>query len=248
MRSYSRLSVYRECPRLYHAKYVLRLPEEPSVWTVGGTAFHTCAEWMLSGLPVSWASAWDLAMQEVLASNPLADKPVAKWRAANRGKEDARWWSETGPDMVDRFAGWWGNSQLSVLDHDGPMLERRIEVQLGGVDVVAIPDAVVVDEHGQVDILDYKSGKPPKESLQLGVYAAALREAFDLRPTFGLYYMTRAGQALPIDLSKWPHTKVTDLFVEFDEREKAGDYSPTPGDHCRFCPVKADCPATKERT
>lgn len=252
-RSYSRLDVYRKCPRLYHHKYVVRTPEAPAVWTVGGTAFHSCAEWYLSGAlgpEVSperqvqvWKMAWDIAEREERERNPLAtDRPLAEWRAANRGAEDATWWSWHGPKMFEQFIDWWATSGLQVLDYDGPALEREFTVDLDGTEVIVIPDALVVDEHGQIDILDYKSGKPPKESLQLGCYAAGLRVATGLDATWGLYYMTRPATAIPVDLAKWPHQKIVDLFVDFDTREAAGDYSPTPGDHCKFCPIKRDCP------
>lgn len=253
-RSYSRLDVYSQCPRLYWAKYVLRVPEEPAVWTAGGTAFHQLAEWYLgdqwptagNGRSLTNEEAWDeafaAAVEEERAGNPLADKPLAKWRKAGRGAEDVDWWRQSGPAMFHSFREWWQTSRLEVLDlGDGPMLERRLEVDLGGVRVLAIPDALVVDEHGQINVLDYKSGKPPKKTLQLGVYAAALTAATGLQATWGLYYMTRPAQPLLADLSRWPAQAVTDLFVDYDTRERAGDYEPTPGDHCRFCPLKKEC-------
>jgi RecB family exonuclease len=251
-RSYTQLSTYRQCPRLFHHKYILREPEEPSVWSVGGTSFHQVAEWYLGEWPVdpdqqpytthgAWAKAWAQSVQDVMLSNPLAGKPLDEWRAAARGKENAAWWAKHGPEMVDRFLDWWRTSWLQVFtDEHGPMIERELDVTFGDVPVIAFPDAVVVDEHGQVNILDYKSGKPPKDALQLGVYAAALREAYGLETTWGLFYMTRVGRSLPFDLARYPHARIVDLF---DERERAGDYEPTPGDPCSFCPIKSTCPA-----
>lgn len=259
-RSYSQLSTYRDCPLLFRHKYVDRAPEQPSIWSIGGTAFHQCAEWYLNGdlgpdpdpmrVRQAWDAAWTIAEQETRRKNPLAaDLPLSEWRAADRGKEDDRWWDTAGPGMVRRFIAWkqGPGAGLQVLH-----LEERLEVELGGVPIVAYPDWVAVDEHGQVDIVDYKSGKPPKESLQLGVYAAALREAHDYEPAWGLYYMTRVGQLLPASLARWPHSLIADLFAEFHERELAGDYDPVEGQACRFCPLKKDksCPvwAEKERT
>jgi len=251
-RSYSAMSLYLKCPRQYHAKYILRLPEEPSVWSVGGVAFHQVAEWLLDGtlgenpqayrLRDAWDAAWKLAYEDVVTRDPSVNPDMDTWRKANRGAEHASWWRGRGFQMVLDFAEWWPASGLTVLDLDGPAVERRFETELGGVPVLAIPDALVVDEHGQIDVLDYKSGKPPKDSLQLGVYAAALRAATDLDATYGLYYMTRDVRAIPVDLSKWPHDKVTGLFVDFHTRESAGDYTPTPSkEACKFCPLKTEC-------
>lgn len=249
-RSYSQLSTYRDCPALYHHKYVARAPEQPSVWGVGGTAFHQLAEWYLAGelgeapdvmrVRQAWDVAWQSAEDEVRRRNVLAaELPIEEWRAADRGKEDHRWWDTVGPGMVRRFIEWKQTvgAGLHVLG-----LEQRIEVTLGGVPIVAIPDWIAVDENGLVDIVDYKSGKPPKESLQLGVYAAAIREGLGYDPAWGLYYMTRVGQLLPASLQRWPQTLIADLFAEFHERELGGDYTPTPGQACRFCPLKKTCP------
>jgi RecB family exonuclease len=255
-RSYSQLSTYRDCPRLFWHKYVQREPEQPSVWSVGGTAFHQVAEWYLSGdlgpepewerTADAWAAAWQIAEEETRRRNPLAaELPIEQWRAADRGKEDHVWWDREGLRMVRRFIDWrrTDGAALQVLH-----LEQRFEVTIGTVPVVVIPDWVAVDENGLVDIVDYKSGKPPKSSLQLGVYAAGLREGPGYQPAWGLYYMTRASQLLPAALDRWPHSKIADLFAEFHERELAGDYEPTPGEACRFCPFKKTCPAQKEST
>lgn len=255
-RSYSQLDVYQGCPRLYHHKYVERAPELPSWWTLGGTSFHTCAEWYLTGRPGfdtldgirdHWRSAWELAYTEAAERNPLVlTTPPAKWRGANRGAEDELWWQSQGPRMVERLVEFWTTRAggLQVLhDDQGPMIERRISTTLGGVEVIAIPDLVVVDEHGQVNVVDWKSGKPPKGNLQLHVYRTAIQEEHGYEAAWGLYYMSRAGQFLPTALDRWTHQEIGAMFADFDLRERSGDYTPTPGDACRFCPIKKTCPA-----
>lgn len=254
-RSYSQLTTYMECGEAYRLKYVERHAEDPAVWSIGGTAFHTCAEWYLRGdlgpdptddrIRNAWQVAWDLAYQEVIARNPEADPDPRTWRAANRGKENVGWWTVEGPEMVTRFIEWrQGRGRLlNVLELAGaPALEARLEVELGGVPVVAIPDALVTDEHGQVNVLDYKSGrKAPSSSLQLGVYRAATLAAFGVESTWGLYYMTRAGEVIPHDLNVWDPDHIGDLFARFDARERAGVYRPNPGPSCRFCGVREHC-------
>ena len=247
-RSYSALTVYEKCPEQYRIKYVERVPEEPSVWSIGGTAFHQVAEWYLAGLIgtseadlfQAWLEAWEQAKAEVLTRNPEANPDVRTWRAADRGRENAEWWMEHGFAMVKRFVAWWPTSGLTVYqDEEGLGLERRIETELGGVPIVAIPDALVVDEHGQLNILDYKSGKPPKETLQLGVYRAAVLAGMGLDTTWGLYYMARAAQLLPTQLAKHDPLAIAQQFTEFDAGVNAGEFEPTPStETCKFCPYK----------
>ena len=244
-RSYSRLDTWQQCPAAYKAKYVDKIPEEPSVWSVGGTAFHTVAEKLLRGdlgddpdeaaLFYAWLEAFRSAYEDVV-SHPrfVGDPDMRTWRKANRGTEDQDWWVAEGLRMVERFARWRKTTgrQLSVFDLDGrPALETQIEVELGGVPFIAIPDALVVDEYGQLGILDYKTGKPPKKPTQLNVYAAVLAEKYQLHATWGLYYMARPGQLLANVLDR-DHSQLIAAVVDFDTRERAGDYDLQPGQQC----------------
>ncbi len=247
-RSYSRLDTYLKCPEMYRWKYVEKVPEAPAVWSPGGTAFHAVAEQYLRGelgenpndgdLFIAWIEAWQTAIDEVV-NHPrfVGDPDVRTWRAANRGSEDARWWEQEGYAMVHRFVRWkrTAGAGLRVFS-----LEENLDVILGGVPVIAIPDWLAIDEHGQTCIVDYKTGKPPKSNLQLQVYAAAVKAKHGLDVTWGLYYMARPGQLIATDLSRSDHSKVADLFVDFDSRERAGEYPPKPGDACKFCPYKRD--------
>lgn len=248
-RSYSQLSTYQDCPEMFRLKYVERIPERPSVWSAGGTAFHSVAEWLLAGdlrddlgsLANAWRVAWDLAVKDLIERG--ANPDLSTWRAADKGREDANWWLAAGVQMVYDFAEWrrtHGRQLVVFTDGDRKFLEARIETDLGGVPVVAIPDAVVVDEHGQLNIVDYKTGKPPKQSYQLGVYRAAILAGIGMETTWGLYYMARASRLLPVDLRRYDPEGIGVDFARFHTRAEAGDYRPTPGDACRFCPYKAE--------
>lgn len=244
-RSYSRLDTWQQCPQAYRLKYVEKIPEEPSVWSVGGTAFHTVAEQYLRGelgddphdgdLFRVWMEAWHTAYADVINhARFVGELDMATWRKANRGTEGRDWWLEHGYAMVLRFVKWKRTTgrDLAVFDLDGrPALEEQIEVELGGVPFIAIPDALVVDEHGQLGILDYKTGKPPKKPTQLNVYAAVLAEKYGLHATWGLYYMARPGQLLA-NLIPRDHSRLIADVVDFDTRERAGDYDLRPGQQC----------------
>jgi len=263
-RSYSQLDLFLTCGECYRLKYVERIPEAPSVWSIGGTAFHSCAEWLLKGdLDVSdgtfgierivnaWEVAWQIAHSDVV-TRPMpegTDPDPDTWRAADKGRETPFWWRHAGPRMVGDFAAWWARSGLSVFSlrddeagHDVPLLEHELLVELGGVPVRAIPDALVVDEHGQVDVLDYKSGKADgvrrKDPFQLCVYAAAVHAGLGFRPTWGLFYGTRLAEAYPHDLSRWSTDQIGEMFARFDADELAGIYKQNPGRHLGLCQSK----------
>lgn len=245
------MSTYRQCGEMYRLKYIERIPEDPAVWSIGGTAFHSLAEQLLRGHgSADWAEAWFEALHDTVKRHEeragVPAPPTNKWRRGNRGREGVAWWHEQLPQMVARFEQWWANQAagLNVLELAGqPALELRIETELGGVPIVAIPDALVVDEHGQLDVLDYKSGRnAPKDALQLSVYRAAVYQHTGLLASWGLYYMSRAGEVIPWDLTKGPSPEqIGDMFADFDTRETAGDYAPNPGKHCSYCGVRDHC-------
>jgi hypothetical protein len=251
-RSFSQLDLYLTCGECYRLRYVERMREQPSVWSVGGTAFHSCAEWFLSGdlvdvdrVPNAWDTAWQLAYDEACKKLPEGTDPDPNtWRAANRGAETPTWWRWHGIRFVTDFMAWWPKTGMTVFElPDGkPALEAELLVELGGVPVRAIPDALVVDEYGQLDVLDYKSGRADgvrkKDSFQLAVYAAAVEVGLGVRPTWGLFYGTRLVEAYPHDLTRWSSDQIGDYFADFDAKELAGIYKPNPGRHLGLCQTK----------
>jgi RecB family exonuclease len=253
-RSYTQIDTYKRCPELYRIKYVLRLREEPSVWSVGGVAFHQVAEWYLGGdlgehpegtrITNAWETAWELALDEAKKKlGPEHSEDVTTWRAANRGKEDASWWYRAGRRMVAEFIDWKSEGpgrDLTVFSEgDRKFLEAELRVEFGAdVPVVAVPDWLAVDEHGQLCIVDYKTGKPPRQSYQLGVYRAALLRATGLDAQWGLYYMARDVRLIPADLTRYDPAAIEADFTEIDARINAGEFDPTPGEPCKFCPFK----------
>ena len=42
--SYSALTTYIDCGYLYYLGRLLEIPEQPAVWSVGGSAFHKATE------------------------------------------------------------------------------------------------------------------------------------------------------------------------------------------------------------
>jgi hypothetical protein len=255
-RSFTQLDQWLTCGECYRLKYVERVREAPSVWTVGGTAFHSCAEWLLRGdldladessarTVDAWESAWLLAMNEAVTKLPEgADPNPATWRAANRGTETPFWWRMEGPRMVGDFAAWWRRSGLDVaVSPDGEvMVEHELLVELGGVPVRVIPDALVIDEHNQFDVLDYKSGNAEKlkrkDPYQLAVYAAGIEVGLGIKATWGLFYGTRAAEAYPHDLTRFTAEQIGEAFARFDADELAGNYKPNPGRHLGLCQTK----------
>jgi putative RecB family exonuclease len=135
IRSYSQLTSYFQCAWFYKLRRIDRLPESPSVWNFGGTAFHAATEafdrkWFdlerahgrrlaqLSEndrqLEIQWAAnlfeiEFDLLVEKARENDP----DLSTWRVAGVGRlksmpdgEDATWWRRVGRDFVGAYIDW----------------------------------------------------------------------------------------------------------------------------------------------
>jgi RecB family exonuclease len=104
---------------------------------------------------------------------------------------------------------------------------------------------------GEVEIVDYKTGRPRTEKqagedLQLGVYALAAREILDLEPARLVFYnlMTNEGVAGTRDAKALAETR--DRIAAVADQIRARDFPPRPGYGCSRCEYKPLCPAHEQ--
>ena len=100
-------------------------------------------------------------------------------------------------------------------------------------------------------VVDYKTGLPrdqkfADESLQLSIYAMGVRQ---------LGYEPRELMLINVQDNTSVLTQRTEKQLdtararveEAAEGIAAGDFSPTPGQHCRWCDYRRLCPATEQK-
>lgn len=261
-RSYSQLTEFMKCGESYRLSRRVGIKEAPSVWLPGGTAFHNTTEHidhdtLLNGsIEQTWLREWHTAIEDQLnrlkgddglwsVSLPPEWSDPSKWRAAAKGKEDLAWWAKAGLDMANNYAIWREQSNLQVYWHgDTPLIEADLMPILAGVPVKMFPDRIMVDQHGQLIVVDLKTGsKPIKSSLQLGVYKVGVEKLLGVSVEWGAFYMARKGQLdPPMKLDQWTEDRIGTLFAVFDKQERAGEYLPNIGTHCDYmCGVKQYC-------
>ena len=102
-----------------------------------------------------------------------------------------------------------------------------------------------------VEIVDYKTGKPRKESeakkdLQLSIYAIAVKEILELNPVRLVfhYLQNNERQETTRDAKQLAEAQVT--VQEAAAEIRAGEFTAKPGFHCRSCSYKPICPAHEE--
>jgi hypothetical protein len=254
-RSYSQLDQWMTCGEQYRLARRVGIKEKPSVWLPGGTAFHTTSEHidhdsLIDGsIERTWEVEFDKAIEAQVASHlgHAEWSDPANWRAAGKGKEDIAWWRKKGSEWCHAYAQWRETSDLQIFEHgDTAMIETELMPILDGVPVKMFPDRIMVDKHGQLLVVDLKTGQPSNLSasgFQFGVYKVGVEKLTGMAIEWGAYYAARNGALTPpIPIGHWTEERIGRMFATFDRQERAGEYLPNIGQHCKYmCSFKAHC-------
>jgi putative RecB family exonuclease len=252
-RSYSQLDQWLTCGEQYRLQRRVGVKEKPSVWLPGGTAFHNTAERYDrnemgdASVEEVFTEEWMKACNAQIERLDPEDQDITTWRAANKGTEGVQFWLDNGPKWVHGYITWREtntNTLSMVTDGDRLLIEAEMMPILNGVAVKMFPDRIMVDQYGQLLVVDLKTGKSDiPSSLQLGVYKVGVEKLLGLPVDYGAYYKARKRDLdPPLRLDQWTEEVIGNLFAAFDRQERAEEYLPNIGSHCKYmCGMKAHC-------
>ena len=247
----SRAADFLSCPLLFRFRTIDRLPEPPSVDAMRGTVVHQVLEDLFDlPAPERTPERAQSMVDEVWAQISV-DEPEAAAMFAEDG--------DGGPDVV----AWLLSCRESVrrwFDLEDP---RRIEPAERELYVETLLDSKLllrgfvdrVDEapDGALRVVDYKSGRSPREGFeakalfQLRFYALALWRTRGVVPrVLQLVYLGNSEiityepdeQALLAT-----ERKVEAVWRAIQHAEQTGDYQPQRSALCGWCAHQALCPA-----
>ncbi|CAN5766753.1 hypothetical protein BH20CHL1_BH20CHL1_08660 [soil metagenome] len=187
--SYSQISVYERCPRLYLLHYLVGVPANPANdWqTQLGSAFHDA----LHALSLAQEAGMEIDLEGLVRRQ--------------YGDAQAEFESDATQRAISGF-----------LRHDDAvsrplMTEREFYLRLGsGRDVPVIRgfiDRVQRRPDGAIEIVDYKTNRVNKsrdevlQDLQLPIYVLACREALDIEPDYATMAFVRHDNWVRIDVN-----------------------------------------------
>ena len=103
----------------------------------------------------------------------------------------------------------------------------------------------------QVEIIDYKTGRPKDvkaaaKDLQLGVYALAAAEVLDLDPVRLVFYNLMTNEAVAATRNAKALKETREKIAEVADLIRAREFSAKPGFGCGFCDYKPLCPAHEQ--
>lgn len=246
--SYSKMSLYCECPLKYKFKYEDKIPEKPKHFFAFGQAMHESLEFFHSRIPHP-------SIEELLDkfSQQWSRKDYREKGYATKEKHEADY--KRGCEILSEYHARHGlETKLPFL------LEYKTEVEIDGLNVIIVADKIEYLGSGLIKIVDYKTGKPAdrtpeqlymyqkiceSDKLLLEKAAEKLGERLSSMRVDSLIYYYLEG--LKEKAYKRAEEKEIGAFwekaLETAENIKKGKFEPSPSEKaCNFCDFKALCP------
>lgn len=234
----SAVSGYRSCPQQFLFSRSWSLKEGPKAVLSFGSVMHTTVKRFMDQL----RKGTRLPFEEV------ARIYETEWSSA--GFEDdyqEKGYKQDGMEQLKAFHASMMAAPPQVLEQ-----EKSFELPLeNNVTIIGRMDQVNSLGRNDVEIIDYKTGKPKKEAdarkdLQLSLYALAAKEIFEWNPVRLVfhYLQTNETQATTRDAKQLDEAQKIVLEAAADIR--AGEFPPNPGFGCRTCAYRPICPAHEE--
>jgi putative RecB family exonuclease len=253
--SHSAMSTWLNCGWSYYLSRIQKVAENPSYWLVGGKSLHEATEIYDTIPPLQGAfnptavftARWEENYR--LADNGMPFRAGGRATKAYPNKEDARWWLDNGPKMVDFWIQFRQDSgyQMYHLPDGASAIETELNVEIGGVNMKGFLDRLMVAPTGELVVVDIKtSSKAPMTYTQLGTYAIMTEKLLGIRPTLGSYFMARTGELTPpVDLSHYTEPRLGQWVSGFKIAVENNIFIPQPGFMCGTCSVNKACYAVK---
>jgi putative RecB family exonuclease len=243
----SRASDFMTCPLLYRFRVIDRLPEPPTEATARGTLVHAVLERLFDrpAADRTPATARDLLAPEW--DRLAADEPGL---AALFPDEAAR--SDWLKEVMASLEGYFGLEDPRRLEP--AERESYVETTLdSGLKLRGYIDRVDVTPAGDIRIVDYKTGKVPREAFeasalfQMKFYALVIWRLRGRVPRLLQLMYLSGGEMLryspdEADL-RATQRKVEALWAAIERATAAGDWRPRPSRLCDWCNFKDLCPA-----
>src|ERR1700682_2514919 len=234
----SAIDNYRKCPQRYLFSYLWSLEEGPRGTMTFGRVIHATIKRSLA---------------EMRKGNMLPFEEVQRifeteWKSL--GFEDAYQEGEYKKDGLEQLKVF----HAAMLKGLPEILEQEKVFELpmeNNVIVAGRIDQVNSLGRNDVEIVDYKTGKPRKDAdarknLQLSIYALAAREIFEWNPVRLVFHYLQNNQVQVTTRDAKQLDEAQKLVQEAAADIRAGQFPAKPGFFCRSCAYKPICPGHEE--
>jgi DNA helicase-2/ATP-dependent DNA helicase PcrA len=234
----SAVSGYRACPQQFLFSRSWSLKEGPKAVLSFGSVMHTTIKRFIDQL----RKGAKLPFEEV------ARIFETEWTSA--GFEDdyqEQGYKQDGLEQLRAF-------HASMLDAPPQVLEQEKSFELpleNDIAIIGRMDQVNSLGRNDVEIVDYKTGKPKKDAdakkdLQLSLYALAAKEIFEWNPVRLVFHYLQNNQRQETTRDAKQLNEAQKIVQEVAADIRAGEFPPNEGFICRSCAYKPICPAHEE--
>ena len=238
--SASAIETYQKCPQKYLFSRVWGIRSGPNAATTFGNVMHTTIRQFIA----SRRKGFRLGFEELAA--------IFRREWSSAGFEDRHQEDLYLTDGISQLRAFYDSSLGS--DAHVVALERAFTIHCeNGVELIGRMDQINRVAPGEVEIIDYKTGKPKSETqaqkdLQLSIYALAAREVLEVSPVRLIYYNLQDNQCVCASRDQSQLQQVRGTIQEVAADIRAREFPARPGFLCKHCEFRPVCPAQEARS
>jgi DNA helicase-2/ATP-dependent DNA helicase PcrA len=236
--SSSAVENYRKCPQQYAFSYLWSLKEGPRATLSFGSVMHTTIKRFMEQLK----KGFKLPFEEV--------QRIYETEWSSAGYEDEYQEAEYKKDGLEQLRTF----HASMVAEAANVLEQEKGFELpldNDVILTGRMDQVNGLGRGDVEIVDYKTGRPKKEAdarkdLQLSIYALAAKEIFEWNPVRLVFHYLQNNTTQVTTRDAKQIEEAEKIVQETAADMRAKQFPTKPGFACRSCAYQMICPAHEE--
>jgi DNA helicase-2/ATP-dependent DNA helicase PcrA len=239
--SYSNIASYRRCPMQFVYQAIYKIPSEPKPYFKFGQFIHRMLEELHK----------HLKQNQVLTEEAFIKMYNDRWNLSTVGfdneehKED---YKKEGERILRDYYNTNKNSWKESL-----YLEKRFSFSTANnIKINGVIDRIdKLNEEGDCEIIDYKTGRPKdlkqfnkdkENALQLYIYAIACQDKLNINATKLTFYYLTDGSKIQIEPEPEDLSYAQDVIDETSENIKAGSFDATPSAFkCKSCEFRRIC-------
>ena len=244
----SRAGDFMTCPLLYRFRAIDRLPEAPSPAAARGTVVHAVLERLYDFPAVQRTPEHALTLLGPEWDRLLEEEPQLLELFGTDDAAQAQWMDEAG-ELIRSYFTLEDPRRLEPASR-----ELQVECELpSGLRLKGFVDRLDATADGALRVVDYKTGRAPREQFeakalfQMKFYALVLWRTRGVVPTVLqlIYLGDREILRYHPDESDLRATerKLEALWSAITKATELADFRPNPGPLCAWCDHQALCPA-----